>query len=268
MAALWGVALAAGGCEERIIGSHYGTMGDFPKSAEEPPMSKWQKQEEVGSDAATDAPWAIALDAYGGPDHRAVAEQRRVALSRDSGVKDMWVADDGQTTVVYSGHYASVDDKQAQADLRRWRERQSRTPTASCLLVPVNPSGGVLSKFDLRSMVGKGLYTLQIGFYDEAFGKGFRKAAEQAVATLRKEGVEAYFYHGPHRSMVTVGVFGENATVAATHGEFVYRQYAPVIEALQRKFPYNFGNGSSIIQKSPMGKATTQPSFLVQLPTR
>jgi hypothetical protein len=256
------LAAALGGCmEERVLGMHYGNMGDVPKKPDE------QKRETVSADVSTEIPWAIALDMVTGPQHKAIAEQRRAALATQSAMKDLWVSDEADSSIVYFGKYPAIDDKQAQIDLRRWRELQARgLGISTCMLVPVKAIASSLSPFDLHTVAGKAAYTLQIGFYDEAFGKNFRQAAEQAVAILRKDGAQAYFYHGPHRSMVTVGLFGEDATVAITNGQFVTREYGPAVVALQQKYPYNFGNGSSIVQKAPGGKTTTQPSFLVQIP--
>jgi hypothetical protein len=81
-------------------------------------------------------------------------------------------------------------------------------------------SGAITSAHDLRTVrttyaTDGPLYTLAIGFYTRAdLGKPtpeelreYRTLAEEATAKLRREGDQAYFYHGPNGSQVTIGVF-------------------------------------------------------------
>ena len=62
------------------------------------------------------------------------------------------------------------------------------------------------------------MYSLQVGVYARTDRsrpsttelQEFRNASEAAVRQLRGDGVEAYYYHGPNSSSVTVGVWGED----------------------------------------------------------
>lgn len=112
---------------------------------------------------------------------------------------------------------------------------------------------------DLRRFVG--VYTLQIGYYDDEYGKDFRAAAERAVVVMREDGHEAYFYHGPHRSMVTIGLFSEKDFVR----EGVSSVYGPRIREAQKTHPYNLGNGRTLIQKVRGESVGEQPSFIVKV---
>ncbi|MBI1369149.1 MAG: hypothetical protein GC162_10905 [Planctomycetes bacterium] len=267
------IALLAG-CEEHVVGVSYGQFSDSERKA--PDNSKddagWfglggtKKTNTQSPDAAGEFPWAIGLGRIEGLDHLARAEKAKAQLLAQSGFKDIWLADEPDGTMVYAGHYPSPQDKDAQADVERWRQmREShRVNVPAAMLVPViTHNQGSMPEYDLRGARSRGLYTLQVGFYDDISGKSdYRKVAEQAVAALRKEGVEAYYYHGPNRSMVTVGVFGPEALNVQSNGETTYA--APIL-ALQQRFPYNLANGETIREKRG-DKVSTQPSFLVRIP--
>jgi hypothetical protein len=105
------------------------------------------------------------------------------------------------------------------------------------------------------------MYSLQIGFYDDAFGPDFRQAAEQAAAALHQQGEQAYYYHGPNRSLVTIGLFTENDFVQ----QGPQRAYGPQIKQLQQRFPYNLANGLTQIQKIDGRTIGEQPSFIVRV---
>ena len=136
--------------------------------------------------------------------------------------------------------------------------QDSSTPANATITGPTRPPEP-RHEHDLRNHPGA--YTLQIGFYDEQFGDQFRQAAQEAAQVLRNDGHEAYFYHGPHRSMVTVGLFTENDFVQ----DGVQSVYGPRIRELQQKHPYNLGNGRTLIQKVAGENLGEQPSFIVRV---
>jgi len=108
-----------------------------------------------------------------------------------------------------------------------------------------------------------GMYSLQIAVYDKDYGPNFRDAAEQAARTLRKQGQEAYYYHGPNRSMVTLGLFDYDTAFDSVPGR--QDTYSQRVRALQEKYPHNLLNGRTIIEKSPGKPDSIQPSFLVRV---
>jgi hypothetical protein len=249
--------LLPGGCEERVIGTSWGDYGDKPTD---------QRQPKPKADAATSGAWAIALNRIEGADRLAVAQRQQQQLAKATGM-DIWTRDEGDKAVVYSGRYAGVNDPNAQRDLDRWRrmiaEGAVRLPAV--MLVPVvdAPQRGGLPDYDLRTVQGREAYTLQIGYYDEQFGKNFRDAAEQAAAALRQQGEQAFYYHGPYRSLVTIGAWPESAiTIDLKTG---VAAYGAEVVAVQKRFPHNLGNGLTINEKRA-GRVTTQDSFLVRIP--
>jgi hypothetical protein len=119
---------------------------------------------------------------------------------------------------------------------------------------------------DLRSVAGQGHYTLQIGYFEDPNDPALaRQTAEQWAGQLRSQGTAAYYFHGPNRSMVTVGVFPANAASVSETGVVTY---SPAVRQLQQQFPHNLYNGNTIRVKLRDGRTIDQPSFLVRIPSR
>lgn len=173
-----------------------------------------------------DPSWRILIVAAQGPDAKSTAEMALWKVQNVGSLPEAYlVQDDPQTWRVCYGRYASGSDPVAKGDLRRIRDTRvgDEKPFENAVLMP--PTDGELpitSPFDLRSVAHSlpedhARYTLAIAFYTRADLEAptkeelaeCRKMAEEAVAKLRREGDQAYFYHGPNGSQVTVGVFGE-----------------------------------------------------------
>ena len=224
------------------------------------------------SDTLGDGQWAIVLDMLVGQGHDHYAQQRVRELSMQTGLTDFWSVNEGSRSMVYFGHYDSPKAAKAREDLTRVRDliAAGRITASTANLMPVRePLSGEVDEHDLRAVRTPGaVYTLQVGYYDEQFGPDFRQAAEQAVQAYRDDGDDAYFYHGPNRSLVTIGIFGNAAATidntGSNKGKIVYH---PFIIELQRKHPYNLGNGLTLLVKDPAtGNKYEQPSFLVKIP--
>ena len=124
-----------------------------------------------------------------------------------------------------------------------------------------------------KAMFGsEALYSLQIAVYgrrdlpnpSEADLAETRKAAEQAAIRLRQEGEQAFYYHGPRMSMVTIGVFGIDDFDPQTPSYKSSR-----LLAAQKRHPYNLYNGAGIKEKrNPRSEGKLQPSNLVALPEK
>jgi hypothetical protein len=145
------------------------------------------------------------------------------------------------------------------------------------VVVRAGSEGDELNLRTVKRRLGerRAVYTLQIGAYGRGdLGKPtpgelriFRAEAEKAARQLRAEGEEAFYYHGPNMSMVTVGVLGEDDHDGSTQ---------PPIESirlrqLRQKFPYNMLNGQGIretIQTDRGPVKRLQDSRLVAIPDR
>jgi hypothetical protein len=181
----------------------------------------------AAADGETAAYWSIVLVAFTGDTQAQNAELGLAKVVNEAGLTDVFVEKRDKATVIAYGRYDGPDDPRAIADLDRLRTLRvgGQLPFASALLSPPDPRhlSGSLPELDLRNakkLFGddNALYTLQVAIY----GRGdrspstpaevgeFRKAAEQAAVLLRRDGELAFYYHAPERSMVTVGVFGQD----------------------------------------------------------
>ena len=203
--------------------------------------------------------WTILLETFEG----SASQEQAIGLIRDlqqqTHTPDLWLRSQRGMVYVYRGRYGRPDDPQAENDLRQTRllNVADQRPFSDAYLVPIGSVDGASSNpLDLRRF--SGMYSLQVAVYDDAYGPDFRKAAEKAASALRSDGDEAYYYHGPHRSMVTIGLF--------TDSDFIQRGpvqgYGPRILELQEKYPYNLANGLTQIERSQRpvdGRATQFP---------
>jgi hypothetical protein len=140
-----------------------------------------------------------------------------------------------------------------------------------------SPSNERLARFDLRnvkSLFGdEAVYTLQIGIYAREDDRrpsrddlaSFRKSAEEAVEALRRAGEQAFFYHGPSSSTVTVGIFDEDDIDLTVVPEIE----SPRLQAVRARHPHNLLNGAGVRERR-VGSDTQvlQASRLVSIPSR
>lgn len=262
------------GCEQRVVGTRFGhsssdrSSGDGASGEVSFFGNGGGGDEQSRGDGDGDGRWAIALGRFEGQGHPQQAKQAARQLSGAAEFADVWVADEGDQSLVYHGRYGDRGSRQAQRDLRRWRSLQQRgmVPAEVVMLVPlIDRAEGANPEHNLRNVKRNeenAEYTLQIGFYDNRFDGEFRKAAEEAAAKLREEGHRAFYYHGPNRSMVTVGVFNSDAVWVGKDG---LPQFNDQIKRLQKEFPHNFGNGRELTV-TRNDKSHKQPSFPVRIP--
>ena len=206
--------------------------------------------------------WAILIASFEGDRRQRQAERLIKRLRQEAHLPDLWLENGPDQTHVYRGRYSDPGGVDATEALRQTRMVQlgDTRPYTSASLIPLGPQArGGADPLDLRRHTG--MLSLQIGFYDDAFGRGYREAAQEAARELRAQGEEAYYYRGPHRSMVTIGLFTEDDFVQ----QGVQSVYGPRIKELQARFPYNLGNGRTLIEKIQGKHVGEQPSFLVRV---
>lgn len=205
-----------------------------------------------GGNASARTDWTIMVAAFTGPDQAGRARGAQ-SVVQSLGFNDAFTETRGKTTIVGLARYPQPGDPRAQEDLAKIRglEINGERPYARAMLIPPETmAAGELSELDLRSAKAKygprAIFTLQVGVYARPDGgepsesdlAQFRKAAEEAAARLRRDGDEAFFFHGPFRSMVTVGVFDYNDSDRGSG-----RRESSRLEEARRKHPYNLLNG-------------------------
>ncbi|MEI7656661.1 MAG: hypothetical protein WCK33_01195 [Phycisphaerae bacterium] len=239
----------------------------------------------AGSDAlppklpAGSKDWTIVIAGF---DKVAEVPQANAALARvraQPGLAAAFLEERGKAVVVAYGKYPSLDAPAARADLDRIRglSVEGGTPFAGAMLAPpvFDALPGTIPEYDLRNAKAqagaeKAAYTLQVGVYcrlddQEPSSKElaeFRKAAEKAAVEMRRQGEQAFYFHGPRRSMVTVGLFGvEDYDLRQS------RLRSPAIARLMERFPHNLVNGAGVKRKrAGQAEAVMDPSFVVAVP--
>lgn len=262
-----------------IPGCGWGQSKDEPKPAE--PMSAEGVFDDDGLAPGNESAWSIILATL--PEDREELVNAILRRVRSTpGLESAYATTRAGNFVIAYGRYDGPNDTNALRDLDRIKETSvdGSRPYLGAYIAP--PSAAALSgandEYDLRTVKSRvgdwAVYTLQVGVYgtDDSSIPGdpqlreFRRAAEAAVRELRAEGDQAFYYHAPYRSMVTVGVFGESDFDAST---------TPPIESqrlreVRKKYPNNLLNGKGIRETitNSAGQRVTrlQPSNLVAIP--
>jgi hypothetical protein len=239
-----------------------------------------------GFNPPKDAQFTIFCAAVTGPGHVERAKRAKETLSNLNSASDMkswYLIIEEDQTLMYYGFYRTIEDPKAQRDRRRIAgmvDQMGDRPFPQPLFVELTaPDPAAPPEWNLLNAAGD--YTLQIAVYK---GSPQRKeAAVDSVREARKQGVEAYYYHGDNASLVCVGSWPASAvqfsdeTPAAKNNNpdqpLIYAPNSsdpglnqafddaarqtnaklirssvkivdPTLEATRRQFPYNSVNGS------------------------
>lgn len=226
--------------------------------------------------------WSIVISKVEGNTMKN-ANRKLQVIKDETRLKDAFVdRRSGQLVIAY-GDYLDKTDPKAMKDLKRIQSIEvegTRVFSGAMIAPPTSKSlRGSNPDFDLRTVkerFGKrAVYTLQIGVYGRADYQmpsaedlvSLRRSAEAAVRELRGQGVMAFYYHAPARSMVTVGVFGERDFDSTT----LPPTQSPELSRVRKQFPNNLLNGQGINEtvRIQSGKTTRlQSSQLVAIPDK
>lgn len=216
-----------------------------------------------------DQAWAIILEAVTGPDHERAAAMRRADLARELDRPDLTIRTRADGSAIVMGAYPSATDTRAQADLEWVRAvpRGKSRPFAKAYLVPpaaeTITAGEADSAWNLAGIrdtrAGADMeLTLQIAVFDGAGSVAKARADAEAFAvSLRARGEEAFFFHGPSLSVVTIGLFDEReADNAGNPASRAARE-------AKAAHPLNLKNGRDQILDMA---GNPQPSALMRIP--
>lgn len=223
--------------------------------------------------------WTIVLATFSGESQQRDAELVLAALG-DMGLAGSSLETRRDNTVLTFGAYEDPDDPKAARDLRRVRQiaLDGRTPFSGAFLAPPNAEAGSgrMPEYDLRyakALHNPGaLYTLEIAVYARSDRRRpsqeeltqFRSAAEEAVRSLRAEGEPAFFYHGPNRSSVTLGLYN-----ADDHDPETPQLESVRLRLARERHPTLLLNGAGLREtvRTSSGTATRlKPTYLVGVP--
>jgi len=249
--------------------------GGAPRNASSPDDATTRMGAGAGTSAAQETArtggWAIVVESFGGATATQRARQAQARIGDLLGRSDMRIRSSDSGAALLVGSYSGPDDPRVGPDLRAIRATRAggSLPFIGAFLAPppsVTDPGAVseLSLLSAKNMFGeRAAYTLQIGVYESPDREVAKRAAEEAAVRLRTEGVQAFYHHGPRRSMVPVGVFAESDL------DSNLQPASPALIALQQRYPLNLLNGQfPIVERHITGGTRKQPSTLVRIPGR
>lgn len=221
--------------------------------------------------ASSQSGWTIVIAMFSGEDQESAAETLARRIRTRGRIPEAFVQRRAKGTIVAVGNFADPSDPAAQAEFRRIREIEVEGGKPYVLAFLAPPDGaayGSRPEFDLRRVQTgprEVLYTLQIGYYGrddrqtpspEELAE-FRRLAESAAATLRREGEMAFYYHSPRGSSVTIGLFRPGD---------VTRQESEELRALRARYPNSLFNGQAMVERSGPRAGRLVASTLVEVP--
>lgn len=256
------------GCEEVTVKRD--SFSGFRELADKPPPKREPTELEQ---RISQGGWTILLAHFPGMGNQQKASTLAHRLETECGLTDVWTMRTSDGVAVYCGIFGTTNDANAQAVLARVRQTELDAVRyfENTEFVTVGGTSTTQAMNPMNLGQYSGMYTLQIAVFDDKYPDGRRAGAEDYARQLREQGDDAYFYHGPHRSMVTVGMYPydqafrsiENPNTPGT----TIDAYTERIQQLQERFPRNLVNGYSLMQRTAQDEeAREQPSQLVRVP--
>jgi hypothetical protein len=261
------------------------------------------------------AQWTLFCQRVTGADHVIRANQIKSILLKSTKLPDWYVLHGEQDSTLYYGFYRTIDDPGDTAETTRaQRDRQTivalkdqvgEHPFAQAVFVPLQtPDPAGPPEWNLANTPSSAVWTLQIAAYKDSPDR--KQAAVDSVREARKQGIPAFYYHGPTVSSVCIGTWPAEAVrrtmpappdanpndpvlvldhampglpteIEDKEGNTV-RTIAPKIEVLDptlmevmKKYPYHYLNGAQMMRKiqdpnTGVQREVYDPSFIVQIP--
>jgi hypothetical protein len=220
--------------------------------------------------------WAIVLETFKGANAVGQAQQRLPEISNLLKRSDLAIRTRETGCAIVLGSYPSADSDAAQRDLKTVRATEITAPGGfkarpyekAFLAAPSVNDRGQLPEFDLqtlrRRLGTQTAYTVQIGVYETPDKpEEAKRAAEKAAKVLRDAGEKAFYYHGPRRSVVTIGVFTTRDIDQNTN-----RPRNPEIARIRKDYPLNLLNGQYpiVVGRTAAGTPAHQASEVMRVP--
>ncbi len=264
--AVVGLMLMSVGCmTERIV--HDG-WASFPR---DPKPTSTDADGSDGRRSGAAQAWTVPVESFTGMGRHQRASRLGSRVNSLVGMNGAWVSDNGLQTTLFFGRFSSAQSPEAQLALHAIREIEvdDERPYAEVRLVPMSPV--VRTASDSRDLSQySGMYSLQIAAFRDQDAAAQRDAAEEYADQLRKDGDEAYYFHGRTMSLVTVGLFAKDQALVTVDNPLApgskVDRYGPAVLELQKKHPFNLINGMTVVEKQNGKVMGEQPSMLVPVP--
>jgi len=165
-----------------------------------------------------DAQWTIYCQAIPGVTHVEQANAFKAELIKLTKMNDWYVIHSEDESTLYYGFYRSINDpKDKKESERAQRDREkinalldpqgNKIFQHSFFVEVTAPDPTAPPEWDLRN--APGYWSVEIGVYKDSPAR--KQAAVDAVREARKQGIEAYYYHGPTASSVCIGSWPREA---------------------------------------------------------
>ena len=190
----------------------------------------------------------ILLATFQSARHNEEARFFRDSLER-SGWKDLTVLHKDNHSELFSGRYATVEEGNRDlAKAQSYTNARGNRPFRRARLVSL--PGKDIGPPKWKLVRAEGTYTVIVCYFYDVPKENYvgrRRFAVERCRAMRKGGYEAYYHHGPVKSYVTVGTFGENALRTVRDGSTLKTVIAdPGIEKVIRDFPILGDNGHQV----------------------
>lgn len=238
-----------------------------------------------------------------GDAHVSRAQRLKTELLQKTNLNGWHVVHEERQSLLYYGFYRAFNDQndkketaRAQNDLKMVKSITSEgsRPFAAAIFVDLeSPDPAAPPEWNLLN--ARGAWSLQIAAYRDSPLR--KEAAVDAVRDARKQGIDAYYYHGEAVSSVCIGAWPEEAVrieadtkdqIGAMDSVLVtpagmpdmsgvlgeqdvkvvkekVRVVDPSLLAAMKQYPYHAVNGMQTSRKVN-GKEIPDPSLLVRIP--
>lgn len=258
-----------------------------------------------GSKAGSDAgPLVIMLTEHEGANRMRQAEQlKNTLVDRGWGGVGVLHASAEQRSYVYLGPFKAEEVEATLKQARGYTDASGARPFVGAYqrrLPPPNPEAP--REWNLVNAPIAARYSLQIGHFidpgpawptlklvDLPAGWNRKQAAVDACVELRKQGLDAFYYHGPNMSLLTLGAFPQEAFMPnptrprellydAERDEYLDQRISSVRNIKKQDkdgredtpFRYNLQNGLKLIKRQRFidgqVRDRVEPSFLIEIP--
>lgn len=228
----------------------------------------------------TEGGFSIQLYRFVGPDHVQQATKARDAGEKLARWSDLFIVRDKTSSTVYRGRYSSRSAALRElGPCQRWRTPANNVPFQFAYVVPYPGADPGNPQWDLKEVKGDYTVLVEVYFNDKRTKMRNRKRiASQRCEELRARGEQAYYYHGPANSLVTIGLFDDSAVKVRREGmkggtkEVIEIVSKEMVGVLKRR-PYLYRNGKRTeigVANIMTGKSQwiDRPSYPVRLPGR
>ena len=158
--------------------------------------------------------YTILLYPHGGADHIQAADEHYKKAEKYTGWRGLYVVNKENHSELYWGRYRTRREAMKKLQIaKRWPAPATKERVFQKAII-VRLPGKDIGPEEWNIKNAKGFYSVLVAVFYDIEGRNYfgrKRRAVELCEKLRKQGKEAYFYHGPVRSGVAIGVFPRSA---------------------------------------------------------